>query len=145
MAVSLAVLPRQVLAPAADRVRRKARHILVCRTVASRDPTWQGEGSLGRNLLEVGLVLLVPGHRRAFVSARACAVNTARTTVLYATAPVRAETLRVGPNEFTVRASWNPVAHIQPVLQPQGKHLLLVRLILLWGERRASIVIAHNP
>lgn len=75
MAVSLAVLPWQVFAPATDRVRRKARDILVCRTVASWNPTWQGEGSLTRNLLKVGLVLLVPGHKRVFVLAKVCAVT----------------------------------------------------------------------
>lgn len=75
VAVSLAVLPRQVFAPATDRVRRKARDVLVCRAVASWNPTWQGEGSLRRNLLKVGLVLLVPGHKRVFVLANVCAVN----------------------------------------------------------------------
>lgn len=59
---------------------------------------------------------------------------------------MRAEARRVGSDRLAVpQGAGDPVADIEPVPQPQGKHLLLVGLVLLGGEEGAAVVSAHDP
>lgn len=64
MCIDVAVVAWQVFAPAPYRRGPELRHVFVGGALAAGGPAGQTQGALCRNLLEVGLVLLVPAHGR---------------------------------------------------------------------------------